>query len=94
MDKLAREDHTVVISCEMGLKSATYTCLLTAISQLKSLFRSVDYLIERIWDELSLVKVYTKKRGAHPDLADPICLRKGATIEVSKREGLISGVFP
>lgn len=28
-----------------------------------------------------MVKIYTKKRGAHPDLSDPICLRKGATIE-------------
>ncbi|KAI0963160.1 hypothetical protein AcW1_000319 [Taiwanofungus camphoratus] len=42
---------------------------------------NLDYLIERMWDELGLVKVYTKKRGAHPDLTDPICLRKGATIE-------------
>ncbi|KAJ7919023.1 P-loop containing nucleoside triphosphate hydrolase protein [Mycena leptocephala] len=41
----------------------------------------LDYLIERMWAELNLVKVYTKKRGAHPDLSDPICLRKGATIE-------------
>jgi ribosome-interacting GTPase 1 len=43
---------------------------------------SLNYLIERIWDDLELVKVYTKKRGAQPDLSDPICLRKGATIEV------------
>ncbi|KAH6916819.1 developmentally regulated GTP-binding protein [Coprinopsis sp. MPI-PUGE-AT-0042] len=42
---------------------------------------NIDYLIDRIWDQLRLVKVYTKKRGAHPDLSDPICLRKGATIE-------------
>lgn len=42
----------------------------------------MDYLIERIWADLSLVKVYTKKRGVHPDLDDPVCLRKGATIEV------------
>ena len=28
-----------------------------------------------------MVKVYTKKRGAQPDLSDPICLRAGATIE-------------
>ncbi|KAH9912237.1 developmentally regulated GTP-binding protein, partial [Epithele typhae] len=61
VDKLAREDHTVVISCELGL--------------------NLNYLIERIWDELGLVKVYTKKRGAHPDLEDPVCLRKGATVE-------------
>lgn len=43
---------------------------------------SLDYLIKRIWDELGLVKVYTKKRGAPPDLNDPVCMRKGATIEV------------
>lgn len=61
MDKIARTEHTVVISCELGL--------------------NLDYLIERIWDDLGLVKIYTKKRGAQPDLADPVCLRKGATIE-------------
>lgn len=43
---------------------------------------SLDYLIERIWDDLGLVRVYTKKRGAHPDLDDPVCMRKGSTIEV------------
>ncbi|KIK07403.1 hypothetical protein K443DRAFT_673327 [Laccaria amethystina LaAM-08-1] len=42
---------------------------------------NLTYLIDRIWDDLRLVKIYTKKRGAHPDLSDPICLRKGATIE-------------
>jgi hypothetical protein len=61
MDKIARSDNTVVISCELGL--------------------NLDYLIERIWDDLGLVKIYTKKRGVHPDLSDPVCLRKGATIE-------------
>lgn len=44
---------------------------------------SLDYLIERVWESLGLVKVYTKKRGERPDLSDPVCLRKGATIEVS-----------
>ena len=52
---------------------------------------SLDYLIERIWAELDLVKVYTKKRGAHPDLADPICLRKGATIEVLQQHLIFVG---
>jgi len=42
---------------------------------------NLDYLLDRIWEDLGLVKVYTKKRGAHPDLADPVCLRKGSTIE-------------
>ncbi|KAJ6501645.1 P-loop containing nucleoside triphosphate hydrolase protein, partial [Mycena vitilis] len=65
MDKLARSPNTVVISCEM----ASFSDL------------NLDYLIERMWAELNLVKVYTKKRGDHPDFSDPICLRKGATIE-------------
>jgi uncharacterized protein len=46
---------------------------------------SLSYLIDRIWEELGLVRVYTKKRGAHPDLSDPVCLRRGATIEVFNR---------
>ncbi len=63
------------------------------------LAQSLDYLIERIWAELSLVKVYTKKRGVHPDLNDPVCMRKGATIEVQlfdlqrpASEGLFSNI--
>lgn len=53
---------------------------------------SLNYLIDRIWDDLGLVKVYTKKRGAHPDLFDPICMRKGSTIEVltSQKHQLLS----
>ncbi|KAJ7225928.1 P-loop containing nucleoside triphosphate hydrolase protein [Mycena pura] len=69
MDKLARSPNTVVISCELvGVLSLAVDI-------------SLDYLVERMWAELSLVKVYTKKRGVQPDLSDPVCLRKGATIE-------------
>ena len=78
-DKLAREPNTVVISCEMDLKSANVFALSLTLTH--RLLCSLDYLIDRIWDELGLVKIYTKKRGAHPDLSDPICLRRGATIE-------------
>ncbi|KAF9821818.1 hypothetical protein IEO21_00248 [Rhodonia placenta] len=77
MDKLAHDEHTIVISCEMGL--------------------NLDHLIERMWDELGLVKVYTKKRGAHPDLTDPICLRRGANIEarrVQRYSPVIGNAFP
>lgn len=42
---------------------------------------NLDYLIDRMWDELNIVKIFTKKRGAHPDLTDPVCMRKGSTIE-------------
>jgi ribosome-interacting GTPase 1 len=78
-DKLAREPNTVVISCEMDLKLENVFVL--SLNLTHRLLCSLDYLIDRIWDELRLVKIYTKKRGAHPDLSDPICLRRGATIE-------------
>ena len=55
MDKLAREPHSIVISCEQGL--------------------NLDYLVDRIWEELELVRIYTKKRGEHPDLDDPLVVR-------------------
>ncbi|TIB80094.1 developmentally regulated GTP-binding protein [Wallemia mellicola] len=61
VNRLAHQDHTVPISCEMDL--------------------NLDYLIERMWEQLDLLKVYTKRRGTHPDLDEPVCLRKGATIE-------------
>ncbi|KAL3317207.1 Developmentally-regulated GTP-binding protein 2 [Cichlidogyrus casuarinus] len=42
---------------------------------------NLDYIVQRIWQELKLIQIYTKKRGDRPDLDDPIILRKGATIE-------------
>lgn len=43
VNRLAHQDHTVPISCEMDL--------------------NLDYLIERMWEQLDLLKVYTKRRG-------------------------------
>ena len=66
----------------MDLKCVNYfNAVLAFLIRMPSTF-SLDYLIERIWESLGLVKVYTKKRGERPDLSDPVCLRKGATIEV------------
>ncbi|PAV80560.1 hypothetical protein WR25_11404 [Diploscapter pachys] len=44
---------------------------------------NMDYLLEKVWEYLALVRVYTKKPGNAPDLGpeDGIILRKGATIE-------------
>lgn len=42
---------------------------------------NLDYLVDRIWEELGLNRIYTKKRGEHPDLSDPIVVRRGGTIE-------------
>jgi hypothetical protein len=38
-------------------------------------------MIEKLWEHLNLIKVFTKKRGEKPDLVDGIILRNGATVE-------------
>lgn len=38
---------------------------------------NVDELIERMWQDLDLVRVYTKPRGAAPDYSAPVVLRQG-----------------
>lgn len=35
-----------------------------------------DYFLEKMWEYLDLVRVYTKKRGYMPDFNDPLVLRK------------------
>eukprot|EP00117_Sycon_ciliatum_P045359 scpid71279/ scgid32613/ Developmentally-regulated GTP-binding protein 2 len=42
---------------------------------------NMDGLLDTIWEYLSLVRVFTKKRGCPPDFEDGIILRRGATIE-------------
>lgn len=42
---------------------------------------NMDYLLEQIWEKLSLIRVYTKKRGQPPDFTEPLILRSGATVE-------------
>lgn len=44
----------------------------------------IDILLEKIWDTLGLVRVYTKKKGNPPDFGDPLILttgRHGVTIK-------------
>lgn len=38
-------------------------------------------LVERIWEELKLLRVYTKRRGEMPDFGEAVILRRGATVE-------------
>lgn len=61
VDRLARQPHSVVVSCNMQL--------------------NLDYLLERLWEDLRLIRVYTKKPGAPPDFSDAIILRWGVTVE-------------
>jgi len=43
----------------------------------------IDILLDKVWDQLGLVRVYTKRFGAQPDFGDPIILlnsRQGTTV--------------
>ncbi|KAG2488630.1 hypothetical protein HYH03_012801 [Edaphochlamys debaryana] len=50
---------------------------------------NLDGLLERIWEMMALVRVYTKKVGAKPDFADPVVCtsdRGGTTLEALCRQ--------
>ncbi|KAK4292836.1 hypothetical protein Pmani_034424 [Petrolisthes manimaculis] len=42
---------------------------------------NLDFLLDQTWEELSLLRIYTKKPGRAPDFSDPIILRGGASVE-------------
>ena len=44
---------------------------------------NLEYLKDRIWEGLNMIRVFTKKPGEKPNLADEegIILRNGATVE-------------
>ncbi|GAB6027469.1 Developmentally-regulated GTP-binding protein 2 [Chamberlinius hualienensis] len=42
---------------------------------------NLDYLLERVWEYLALIRVYTKKRGEPPDFEGGLILRRGCTVE-------------
>jgi len=44
----------------------------------------VDILLDRIWEQLGLVRIYTKRMGMAPDFKEPLILtnaRHGTTIK-------------
>uniref|UniRef100_A0A1E1X9C2 Putative gtp-binding protein drg1 odn superfamily n=1 Tax=Amblyomma aureolatum TaxID=187763 RepID=A0A1E1X9C2_9ACAR len=61
VDRLARQPHSVVVSCNMKL--------------------NLDYFLERLWEYLALIRVYTKKRGSPPDFDGGLILRRNSTVE-------------
>ncbi|KAL1608377.1 Ribosome-interacting GTPase 2 [Paraconiothyrium brasiliense] len=58
---LAREPHTVVMSCELDL--------------------GIQDVVERCWQELQLMRIYTKRQGVDPDFSEALIVRTGSTIE-------------
>ena len=61
LDKLAREPHTVVMSCELDL--------------------GIQDVVERCWEELRLIRIYTKRKGVDPDFSEALIVRNKSTIE-------------
>ncbi|KAJ4339472.1 Ribosome-interacting GTPase 2 [Didymella glomerata] len=61
LDQLAREPHTVIMSCELDL--------------------GLQDVVDRCWEELQLMRIYTKKRGDDPDFSEALIVRRGSTIE-------------
>lgn len=37
----------------------------------------LDVLLQKIWKQLGMVRIYTKKKGQPPDFEDPIILTSG-----------------
>jgi ribosome-interacting GTPase 1 len=42
---------------------------------------NLDILLERIWEGLAFIRVYTKPRGKRPDFSEPLIMRDGCSIE-------------
>ncbi|KAM0804636.1 GTP-binding protein [Usnea florida] len=61
LDKLAREPHTVVMSCELDL--------------------GIQDVVERCWQVLQLMRIYTKRKGEEPDFNEALIVRNKSSIE-------------
>lgn len=42
---------------------------------------NLDLLLQKMWEYLELLRIWTKPRGSRPEFTEPLILRKGATIE-------------
>lgn len=38
---------------------------------------NLDQVVEQIWEELDLLRVYTKKKGSPPEFGQPSIMRRG-----------------
>lgn len=42
---------------------------------------NLDVLLEKIWEYLDMIRIYTKPKGQIPDYTAPIVLKRGATVQ-------------
>ncbi|CAJ0634951.1 11594_t:CDS:10 [Entrophospora sp. SA101] len=87
---LVREDVTVdefIDVCYNKIDSITLEELDKLAHEPNSLVIScemdlnLDFLVDQIWKNLNLLRVYTKKRGEYPDFGSGLIVRRGATVE-------------
>ncbi|KAH8865171.1 Developmentally-regulated GTP-binding protein 2 [Schistosoma japonicum] len=69
----------IIIS--IAFRCTHYNIALFTFSISCNLKLNLDYLLEKLWDHLNLIQVFTKKRGRKPDLDEGIILRNGSTVE-------------
>ena len=70
---------TVSLEDADRLAREPHSIVISALGEL-----NLDRLVDRVWDYLSLTRIYTKKRGEPPDFAEPVVLtagRFGITVE-------------
>jgi small GTP-binding protein len=58
------------------LAHQSHSCVLSA-----NLNLNLDFLLNRIWKHLDMIRIYTKPKGKAPDLTEPVIMRKGSTVE-------------
>ena len=47
---------------------------------------NIDYMLQKMWEYMGLMRIYTKKRGQPPDLTEPVVLssqRHGLNVEAA-----------
>lgn len=42
---------------------------------------NLDYLLDKMWEYLNFIRIYTKPRGQRPDFTGPLIMRNGSSIE-------------
>jgi small GTP-binding protein len=65
-------DMVSVEALDKMVRDQYNSCAISAGAKL-----GLDWLMERIWEDLALVRIYTKPPGASPDFSEPVILTKG-----------------
>ena len=58
------------------LAHESHTCVMSCELDL-----GIQDVVERCWDELRLIRIYTKRKGIEPEFGDALIVRNNSTIE-------------